>query len=179
VSFCAYGIEILVNFDLQIFMKNLHAYWRMDYVEIPQSEKLEDNDPFLEIPNEDEASSLLIFRSKFCYSVLNKFPYNAGHSMVIPYRQVADIQDLTPEEYSDIGQSILRMQKILIDALKPHGFNIGYNLGTAAGAGIASHLHCHIVPRWEGDTNFMPVIGQIKVLPQALEKMVARLRTFI
>jgi ATP adenylyltransferase len=98
--------------------------------------------------------------------------------MVIPYRQVADLQDLTAEEYSDVCQSVLRMQKILIDALHPHGFNIGYNLGTAAGAGIANHIHCHIVPRWNGDTNFMPVIGRTKVLPQALEKMVARLRAF-
>jgi ATP adenylyltransferase len=99
--------------------------------------------------------------------------------MVIPYRQVADIQDLTKEEYADVCQSVLKMQKILIDALKPDGFNIGYNLGTAAGAGIANHVHCHVVPRWEGDTNFMPVIGQIKVLPTALEKMVIRLKTFI
>ncbi|MDR2603067.1 MAG: HIT domain-containing protein, partial [Puniceicoccales bacterium] len=114
-----------------------------------------------------------------CYSALNKFPYNAGHAMIIPYRQVADIQDLTGEEYMDICRSVLKMQKILIDALKPDGFNIGYNLGAAAGAGIANHIHCHVVPRWEGDTNFMPVIGQTKVLPVALEKMVARLKTFI
>jgi ATP adenylyltransferase len=151
----------------------------MEYVKVPQSEKTKNYNPFLEIPKMDESSSLLIFRSQFCYSALNKFPYNAGHSMVIPYRQVADIQNLTEEEYIDICQSVLRMQKILIDALKPDGFNIGYNLGIAAGAGIAHHVHCHVVPRWEGDTNFMPVIGQTKVLPQALEKMVARLRTFI
>ncbi|MDR1401429.1 MAG: HIT domain-containing protein [Puniceicoccales bacterium] len=150
----------------------------MDYVEIPQSEKSENENPFLQIPNEDESTSLLVFRSKLCYAALNKFPYNAGHSMLIPYRQVADIQELSPEEYADMGQSILRMQKILVEALHPHGFNIGYNLGAAAGAGIANHIHCHVVPRWHGDTNFMPVIGNAKVLPQALEKMVARLRTF-
>jgi ATP adenylyltransferase len=160
-------------------MKTLHAYWRMDYVEIPQSEKLKDVDPFLQIPNEDEATSLLVFRSKLCYAALNKFPYNAGHTLIIPYRQVADIQDLTADEYHDVCISVLHMQKILIGALHPHGFNIGYNLGSAAGAGIAEHIHCHIVPRWQGDTNFMPVIGDTKVLPQALEKMVARLRAFV
>jgi ATP adenylyltransferase len=151
----------------------------MDYVEIPQSEKLRNEDPFLKIPDEDEATSLLVFRSKFCYAALNKFPYNAGHAMVIPYGQVADIQELTPDEYGDVCQSVLRIQKILINALRPDGFNIGYNLGSAAGAGIANHVHCHVVPRWNGDTNFMPVIGETKVLPQALEKMVARLRTFV
>jgi ATP adenylyltransferase len=151
----------------------------MDYVEVPQSKKTDGEDPFLKIPEEDEGTSLLIFRGKFCYAALNKFPYNAGHTMVIPYRQVADIQDLSADEYSDLCLCIRRMHKILIDALNPNGFNIGYNLGSAAGAGIANHLHCHIVPRWEGDTNFMPVIGNTKVLPQAMEKMVARLRTFV
>jgi ATP adenylyltransferase len=151
----------------------------MDYVEVPQSEKSGDGNPFLEIPREDERTSLLVFRGRSCYAALNKFPYNAGHTMVIPYRQVADIQSLTEDEYADICTSVLRMQRILIDALHPHGFNIGYNLGVAAGAGIADHIHCHIVPRWHGDTNFMPVIGDTKVLPQALEKMVARLRTFV
>ncbi|MDR1414061.1 MAG: HIT domain-containing protein [Puniceicoccales bacterium] len=159
-------------------MQNLHAYWRMDYVEIPQAEKSKDDDPFLKIPSEDESTSLLIFRSELCYAALNKFPYNAGHSMVIPYRQVTDLQGLTAEEYTDMCQSILKMQQILANALRPHGFNIGYNLGSAAGAGIANHIHCHLVPRWHGDTNFMPVIGDTKVLPQALEKMVARLRSF-
>ena len=160
-------------------MKNLHAYWRMDYVEVPQSEKSEGANPFLQIPQEDEGTSLLIFRSQLCYAALNKFPYNAGHAMVIPYRQVADIQDLTNDEYGDICRSVLGMQKILIDALHPHGFNIGYNLGAAAGAGIANHIHCHIVPRGNGDTNFMPVIRETKVLPLALKKMVARLRSFV
>lgn len=168
-----------MKFHFYMPMKNLHAYWRMEYVEVHQSEKTKSRNPFLEIPKEDEATSLLVFRSKLCYSALNRFPYNAGHAMVIPYRQVADIQDLTKGEYVDICQSVLKMQKILIDALKPDGFNIGYNLGAAAGAGIANHIHCHVVPRWEGDTNFMPVIGETKVLPVALEKMVARLKTFI
>jgi ATP adenylyltransferase len=159
-------------------MKNLHAYWRMDYVHVSQSEKIKDGNPFLQIPLEDESTSLLIFREKFCYATLNKFPYNAGHSMVIPYRQVADIQDLTAEEYGDLCVAILKMQRILTDAMHPDGFNIGYNLGAAAGAGIAQHLHCHIVPRWEGDTNFMPVIGETKVLSQELSRLVKHLRSF-
>jgi ATP adenylyltransferase len=151
----------------------------MDYVEIPQSEKSNDGDPFLSLPLEEGPSSLLIFRSTLCYAALNKFPYNAGHSMVIPYRKVADLQQLDGDEYADLCQSLLKIQKILVQALHPDGFNIGYNIGSAAGAGIADHLHCHVVPRWNGDTNFMPVIGETKVLPQALEKMVARLRSFV
>lgn len=160
-------------------VKNLHAYWRMDYVEVPQDKKTADKDPFLSVPFDDDENSLLIFRSDFCFAMLNKFPYNAGHAMVLPYRQVNDIQLLSLNEHDDLWKSIVKMQKILIDALHPDGFNIGFNIGSSAGAGIASHLHCHIVPRWNGDTNFMPVIADTKVLPQALQKMVARLRTFV
>jgi ATP adenylyltransferase len=151
----------------------------MEYVEVPQEAKRAADNPFVAIPKEDDSTSLLIFRSKWCYAALNKFPYNAGHSMIVPYREVDDLQKLTADEYGDIGRSVLRMQKILITALHPDGFNIGYNIGTAAGAGIAQHLHCHIVPRWHGDTNFMPVIGETKVLPQALETMLARLRELV
>jgi ATP adenylyltransferase len=150
----------------------------VDYVNVPQGEKSRDENPFLRIPLEDEATSPLIFRGKFCYAALNKFPYNAGHSMVIPYRQVPDLQDLTDEECVDVCRSVLRMQKILIAALHPDGFNIGYNLGAAAGAGIAQHIHCHIVPRWAGDTNFMPVLGETKVLSQELSRLVKHLRSF-
>ena len=151
----------------------------MDYVEVPQEKKTADNDPFLNVPFDDSEDSLLVFRSDFCYGMLNKFPYNAGHAMVLPYRQVNDIQFLSSDEHDDLWKSIVKMQKILIEALHPDGFNIGFNIGSFAGAGIASHLHCHIVPRWNGDTNFMPVIADTKVLPQALQKMVARLRTFV
>jgi ATP adenylyltransferase len=177
--FHSYVFEFFENFHLWVAVKQLHAYWRVDYVETPRTEKSSQGNPFLQIPCEDEKDSLLIFRNEFCYAALNKFPYNAGHAMVIPYREVADIQWLTDEEYADFCRAVRRMQKILIDALHPQGFNIGYNLGEAAGAGIANHLHCHVVPRWNGDTNFMPVIGNVKVLPQALEKMVARLRAFV
>ena len=159
-------------------VKNLHAYWRMEYVEIPQSQKSEKNDPFLNVADDDDPSSLVIFKSDFCYAILNKFPYNAGHAMVIPYRQVDDLQKLGEDEYADMCKSVRRMQKILIDSMHPDGFNIGYNLGSVAGAGIPNHIHCHIVPRWDGDTNFMPIIAVVKVLPQALEHLANKLRKF-
>ena len=159
-------------------VKNLHAYWRMEYVEIPQSQKSEKNDPFLNVADDDDPSSLVIFKSDFCYAILNKFPYNAGHAMVIPYRQVDDLQKLGEDEYADMCKSVRRMQKILIDSMHPDGFNIGYNLGSVAGAGIPNHIHCHIVPRWDGDTNFMPIIAGVKVLPHALEHLANKLRKF-
>ena len=159
-------------------VKNLHAYWRMEYVEIPQSQKSEKNDPFLNVAEDNDPSSLVIFKSDLCYAMLNKFPYNAGHAMVIPYRQVDDLQKLGEDEYTDMCKSVLRMQKILIDSMHPDGFNIGYNLGSVAGAGIPNHIHCHIVPRWDGDTNFMPIIANVKVLPQALEHLANKLRKF-
>ena len=159
-------------------VKNLHAYWRMEYVEIPQSQKSEKNDHFLNVADDDDPSSLVIFKSDFCYAILNKFPYNAGHAMVIPYRQVDDLQKLGEDEYADMCKSVRRMQKILIDSMHPDGFNIGYNLGSVAGAGIPNHIHCHIVPRWDGDTNFMPIIAGVKVLPHALEHLASKLRKF-
>ena len=159
-------------------VKNLHAYWRMEYVEIPQSQKSEKNDPFLNVAEDNDPSSLVIFKSDLCYAMLNKFPYNAGHAMVIPYRQVDDLQKLGEDEYTDMCKSVRRMQKILIDSMHPDGFNIGYNLGSVAGAGIPNHIHCHIVPRWDGDTNFMPIIANVKVLPQALEHLANKLRKF-
>ena len=157
-------------------MDHLHAYWRMEYVSVPQDQKTAEGDPFERIPHEDLARSLLLFKSSFSYATLNKFPYNAGHILVIPYRKVSDITELSEEESRDLWCSIIKAEKLLKKTIHPDGFNIGFNLGAAAGAGIPEHIHCHIVPRWNGDTNFMPVIGKTKVLSQALEEMAKQLR---
>jgi len=124
--------------------------------------------PFCRIPTMSDEDGLLVRRGETSYAVLNLYPYNPGHLMVVPYRHVADYTDLTPEESAEVAlltQQAMRAVRFVSGA---HGFNIGLNMGDIAGAGIAAHLHQHVVPRWHGDTNFMPVIGQTKVLPQLL-----------
>jgi ATP adenylyltransferase len=108
--------------------------------------------------------------------LLNRFPYTGGHLLVVPYKQTPDFNGLTDEETSDLMKLLRRCQNALAIIMKPDGFNIGVNLGKVAGAGILEHLHIHIVPRWNGDTNFMPVIANTTVLPEALKELAAKLR---
>jgi ATP adenylyltransferase len=154
-------------------MDYLHAYWRMEYIEAPRRSWRK---PFTELPalGDDEAAAI-VHRSLHSYLMLNIFPYNAGHLLAIPYREVPDWDDLTPEERADLWAEIRYAKQLLNAALKPDGFNVGFNLGSAAGGSLAEHLHAHIVPRWNGDNNFMPVIGGVKVLPQAMSLMWKRL----
>jgi ATP adenylyltransferase len=113
-------------------------------------------------------AGLVVARGEVVYAVLNLYPYNAGHMMVVPYRHVADYTELTDEESGELASYTRRSMSVLREVSNAQGFNIGMNQGSVAGAGIAEHLHQHIVPRWGGDTNFMPVVGQTKVLPQLL-----------
>lgn len=159
-------------------MNHLHPYWRMAYIETPKSEKKWEN-PFVEIPKQqDEKSVHLIYRGKTGYIVMNSFPYNAGHLLVIPYRAVPMLADLTVPERAEMMELIVLAQKILTDALRPDGFNVGFNFGEAAGAGIPQHLHCHIVPRWAGDSNFMPVLADTRTLVESMDSMWERLKKF-
>ena len=154
-------------------MEQLHAYWRMDYIETPRLPK--DANPFTDLPAlGDDAKALIIHRNPLSYLILNKFPYNPGHLLAVPFRAVTDLVELTVAERTDLMDEIIFGEKVLRAAIKPNGFNIGFNLGSAAGGSIP-HLHAHIVPRWSGDTNFMPVLGQTRVLPQALETLYQRL----
>lgn len=159
----------------------LHAYWRMPYITAPSPEKkAAEGNPFLEIPKtSNPKEALLLYRSEHAYLVMNKFPYNAGHLLAVPYEAVEDPEDLAQEAFNDLNAVILKGKKLLTLALKPDGFNIGYNLGRAAGAGIPGHLHCHIVPRWAGDNNMMPVIANTRVLPDAMDTMYDRLAGFV
>jgi len=124
--------------------------------------------PFCEVPARSDADALIIGRGELTYAVLNLYPYNPGHLMVVPYRHVADYTDLSTDEVAEVALFTQRAMAALRSAARPQGFNIGINQGTVGGAGIAAHLHQHVVPRWGGDMNFMPVIGQTKVLPQLL-----------
>jgi ATP adenylyltransferase len=124
--------------------------------------------PFCRIPSLDDKTGLIVARGEDVYAVLNLYPYNPGHLMVVPYRHVADYTELTPAETREVAEFTQHAMKVIREVSGAHGFNIGLNQGVIAGAGIAAHLHQHLVPRWGGDANFMPVIGQTKVLPQLL-----------
>lgn len=156
-------------------MERLHSYWRMEYLEAPRYPEAEN--PFVALPktgNDQEA--YILYRGKTAYLMLNRFPYNAGHLLAVPFREAPSLTELEPAERSELMDLIILAQELLQKAINPDGFNIGFNIGEAAGAGIPSHVHCHIVPRWEGDTNFMPVVSDTRVLPQSLDSMWKRLR---
>lgn len=146
-------------------MERLWAPWRMQYI----NNLSEPGCIFCTKPNEDkDEENMILCRGRSSFIVLNIFPYNNGHLLITPYRHVADLALLTDEEQLDIMKMTTKGCELLKAAFHPHGFNIGVNVGQAGGAGIADHLHVHIVPRWNGDTNFMPVVADTKVLPDAL-----------
>ena len=124
--------------------------------------------PFCRIPQMDDDEGLIVKRGKVAYAVLNLYPYNAGHLLICPFRHVADYTDLTDDETAEVALLTKQSMTVIRSVTKPHGFNLGINQGHAAGAGIAAHLHQHVVPRWGGDANFLPVIGRTKTIPQLL-----------
>jgi len=155
-------------------MEQLHPYWRMDYIEAPRYPAAMSR-PFTELPAMgDDRTALIVHRSVLSYLLLNRFPYNPGHLLAIPFREVTDLEELSQAERNDLNDEIVFAKRLLTAALKPDGFNIGYNLGAASGGSIA-HLHGHIVPRWAGDNNFMPVLGKTRILPQSLDATWVRL----
>lgn len=159
-------------------MEQLHAPWRIEYILAPKTPAGGGGESvFKRIGDsgEDEAN-LVVWRGRTCYALLNNYPYNGGHLMVVPYRQVAGLEELTDEESLELLRAARRCLEALRRTMRPDGFNVGLNLGRVAGAGIVEHLHLHIVPRWQGDTNFMPVLAGTTVLPQALQEVAARLR---
>jgi len=157
-------------------MEILHAPWRIQYILAPKPPASGDS-LFTQIAqSSDDLAHHVVARDRTCYAVLNTYPYNGGHLMVVPYRQTADLNDLTDEEMGDLMKLTRRCLNALTQTMKPDGFNIGMNLGRCAGAGVLEHLHIHIVPRWNGDTNFMPVLADTRVMPEALADVAARLR---
>jgi ATP adenylyltransferase len=153
---------------------NFQRLWtphRMAYIKgenKPSGTGEDDGCPFCGIPKMPDEDGLIVARGSAVYAVLNLYPYNSGHLMVVPYRHVADYADLDEPETAELAEFTKRSTLALRKASGAQGFNIGMNLGGVAGAGIAAHLHQHVVPRWGGDTNFMPVVGHTKVLPQLL-----------
>lgn len=157
-------------------MDSLHAPWRIDYILAPKPQSAESLFAQIARSTEDEANYVIV-RDRTCYALLNTFPYTGGHLMIVPYKQTSDLNELTEEEMSDLMKLTRRCQNALRQVMRPDGFNVGLNIGKVAGAGIVEHLHVHIVPRWQGDTNFMPVLAGTTVVPQALKELAAQLRT--
>jgi len=156
-------------------MDTLHAPWRMDYILSPKPELKAGLFTRIAQSADDEAN-YVIARDRTCFALLNTYPYVGGHLLTVPYKEAADLNGLTDGEQADLWKLTQRCINALTAVMKPDGFNVGINLGKVAGAGIAEHLHIHVVPRWNGDTNFMPVIANSTVLPEALKDIAARLR---
>lgn len=146
-------------------MERLWAPWRMEYL---MSEKPDGCIFCVKAGEADDRRNLILFRSEHSFVLMNAYPYNNGHVMVAPLRHVASFRDLTVEERCDLMETLTRTEGILQRAFSPQGMNIGVNLGACAGAGVPGHVHVHILPRWEGDTNFMPVLGDTRVIPELL-----------
>ncbi|MDZ4723116.1 MAG: HIT domain-containing protein [candidate division Zixibacteria bacterium] len=151
----------------------LWAPWRADFI----LKKKEKGCIFCRrLKERDSIKNLIVYRGQSCFVILNKFPYNGGHTMIVPIRHVGQIEKLNPSESVEFFKLTQKTAAILKKVLKPHSLNLGMNLGKASGAGIPGHLHMHIVPRWIGDTNFMPVIGQTKVISISLDGVYDRLK---
>ena len=141
------------------------APWRIDFIRGEKDTKcfLCDKERTDSIDEE-----LVVARMEHVFIILNRYPYNPGHLLISPYRHIASLQEMTGQERKQLFDAVIAGQEALTEVMQPEGFNIGFNLGKVAGAGLESHIHMHIVPRWNGDTNFMPVIGGARVVPEAL-----------
>lgn len=157
-------------------MDSLHAPWRIEYILSPKPELKPGLFARIAQSSDDEAN-LVVVRDRACFALLNRYPYNGGHLMVVPYKEAADLDGLTDDETAELWKLVRRCIHALKAVMKPDGFNVGINLGKVAGAGILEHVHIHIVPRWTGDTNFMPVIAGTSVVPDALRDVADKLRT--
>jgi ATP adenylyltransferase len=153
----------------------LWSPWRMRYIEAAREGA---QGCFLcEKPAQgDDAAALIVGRAGLAFAMLNAFPYNPGHLLVAPFRHEGDLEALRDEELLDVSRLLQRCMRALREVAAPDGFNLGLNLGRVAGAGLPDHIHWHLVPRWDGDTNFMPVVGETKVLPELLAETYEKLR---
>ncbi|MBV9351315.1 MAG: HIT domain-containing protein [Mycobacterium sp.] len=151
-------------------LQRLWTPYRMSYLaEAPlRRDNASQPQPFTDIPQLADEDGLVVARGEVVYAVLNLYPYNPGHLMVVPYRRVSELEDLTDKESAELMAFTQKAIRVIKNVSHPHGFNVGLNLGTSAGGSLAEHLHVHVVPRWGGDANFITIIGDSKVLPQLL-----------
>lgn len=160
--------------------ERMWAPWRLKYIEAASGKPPSDGCIFDDLPaaNED-TTNLILFRGETAFVIMNAFPYTNGHLMVAPFRHTNDITNLTDTELLEINQLVAKCVSWIQKAYRPDGFNIGVNVGRAAGAGIPGHIHWHVVPRWDGDTNFMGVVGDVRVMPQSLDESYERLKSYV
>ena len=158
-------------------MDRLWTPWRLGYV--TSASDLVPGCVFCDALAPEADLSLIVFRGASCFVILNLYPYNNGHLMVVPQRHVGRLADLSPEEATEMMALTRAVEMALQELYQPHGFNMGLNLGKSAGAGVLDHLHMHVVPRWHGDTNFMTVVGETRVLPEELAHTAERLRPIL
>ena len=151
-------------------MDTLWAPWRMKYIQEETKEKSGDCLFCPRIGADKDAENLIVHRAPLTVVFMNKYPYNNGHLLVMPVRHVGEMDELDDNELFELFDVVRLSRRALARVMQPHGYNIGINLGEVAGAGAPDHLHVHIVPRWSGDTNFMPVIGDVKVMPESLQE---------
>ncbi|MBC8525792.1 MAG: HIT domain-containing protein [Candidatus Cloacimonetes bacterium] len=154
-------------------MKNLYSPWRIDYILQEKSDKC----ILCEKPKaNDDESHLILKRGEYSYIIMNLYPYNNAHLMIVPFRHLAKLSELKEDELLEMARMVQLCEKVLTNVYHPEGFNIGMNLGEVAGAGVADHLHIHIVPRWAGDTNFISTIGKTRVIPEKMEEGYKKLK---
>lgn len=139
-------------------------------------EPLPEGCPFCVKPRSEDAELRIVHRGRLCYVVLNRFPYNNGHLMVVPYAHVPTLEDLDAATLAELMALTQLSLRVLREAYNPQGFNVGMNIGEVAGAGVAEHIHLHVVPRWGGDTNYMSTVGETRVIPEWLDQTYERLR---
>ncbi|MDE3057134.1 MAG: HIT domain-containing protein [Bacteroidota bacterium] len=160
-------------------MERLYSPWRSHYIASFSKKNSHKNDACVfcdAVEDHRDAHHLLVTRSTHCFVMMNLYPYNSGHLLVIPYRHLAEFGDLSSKEHADIMKTISGMISLLKKTIEPHGFNIGANVGRVAGAGIDRHIHFHIVPRWSGDTNFMPVLADVKLVSEEMSSLFRKLK---
>ena len=156
------------------------APWRIKYIRESTGGTSKEGCIFCILPSENrDEENLILYRGKYAFIILNRFPYNTGHLMIVPYRHVSSLEGLEYCELQEISILVKHTLKALRKAMKPEGFNVGVNIGRAAGAGIEGHVHVHIVPRWNGDANFMTVTGGVRVIPQSLHDTYREVKPFI
>jgi ATP adenylyltransferase len=153
-------------------LQRLWTPYRMNYLaEAPMKrDNANSEQPFTDIPQLSDEDGLVVARGEVIYAVLNLYPYNPGHLMLVPYRRVSELEDLTDAESAELMAFMQKAIRVIKNVSRPHGFNVGLNLGTSAGGSLAEHLHVHVVPRWSGDANFITIIGGSKVIPQLLRE---------
>ena len=163
-------------------MKRMWSPWRSQYIQSfgPGAKRKRKESLFrAALRSRDDEKNLVVWRGKRCFVIMNRFPYNSGHVMIVPNRQTADVQDLTRAELTEIMQTAQRAMKALDALMHPQGYNFGANFGRPAGAGVDDHVHFHVVPRWNGDTNFMPVLSDTKVISEDMNVTWNKLRKLL